>query len=272
MSTTSSDTSPTLTYDILQRQNAETSNAIIHFLSTNPSFIELAEKEGKLIQIRDDEDNEKLKVGIEYAQKKGVIDVNYVPQPYISIDVYQKTPNDVAEVILQYVRDHPREATTENDDNNNNNNNSNSSGYVIVLVGLSGTGKGTTVTQLVSKLQQLDYHVITWSNGNIFRCVTLLATTYWEQQQQQQNSPDEPFQKDVVLTKENIEMFMNMISFAKNPTTHQFDIQLNGFQYENLWISEIQNTLLKSSTVSKHIPTVAELTQVRLVHPILDWS
>jgi hypothetical protein len=68
-----------------------------------------------------------------------------------------------------------------------------------------------------------------------------------------------------VLTKENIEMFMNMISFEKNSSTQKYDIKLNGFQFDNLWISDIQNTLLKSSTVSKHIPTVAELTQVRML-------
>jgi GTPase SAR1 family protein len=200
-----------------------------------------------------------LKVGIEYAQMKGVIDVNYVPQPYVAIDVYNKTPEDVADTILQYVQDHP-----ENSDDG-----SSDSGYVIVLVGLSGTGKGTTVTQLVTKLQQQQYNVITWSNGNIFRCVTLLATTYWEDLQkpkQSDASSDEPFNKDVVLTKDNIEMFMNMISFEKNASTQKYDIKLNGFQFENLWISDIQNTLLKSSTVSKHIPTVAELTQVRMIY------
>jgi hypothetical protein len=254
-------TTSTLTYDILKLQNADTSNAIINYLSTNQLFIDLSMKEGELIQIRDDEDNDKLKVGIEYAQKKGVIDVNYVPQPYIVIDVYNQTPEEVADTILQYVQDHP--------ENSDDGSSSNDSGYVIVLVGLSGTGKGTTVTQLVTKLQQQQYNVITWSNGNIFRCVTLLATTYWDdlqkQGQQVDTSNEEPFNKDAVLTKENIEMFMNMISFEKNANTEKYDIKLNGFQFENLWISDIQNTLLKSSAVSKHIPTVAELTQVRFL-------
>jgi hypothetical protein len=249
----------TLTYETLRLQNADTSNAIINYLSMNQQFIDLSLKEGKLIQIRDDEDNDKLKVGIEYAQKKGVIDVNYVPQPYTVIDVYNKTPEEVADTILQYVQDHPEPHTSNSGDSGG----GCDRGYVIVLVGLSGTGKGTTVAQLVTKLQQQEYNVITWSNGNIFRCVTLLATTYWEDLLQKQGSADEPFNKDIVLTKENIEMFMNMISFEKNASTEKYDIKLNGFQYDNLWISDIQNTLLKSSTVSKHIPTVAELTQVR---------
>ena len=268
MTTTSTNEDvPTITYEILQLQNADTSNAIINYLSANQLFIDLSLKEGKLIQIRDDEDNDKLKVGIEYAQKKGVIDVNFVPQPYIAIDVYNKTPEEVADSILQYVHDHPLSTNDSGDGS------SSESGYVIVLVGLSGTGKGTTVTQLVTKLQQQQYNVITWSNGNIFRCVTLLATTFWEELQQQEQKQgvhdDEPFNKEIVLTKENIETFMNMISFEKNTSSQKYDIKLNGFQYDNLWISDIQNTLLKSSTVSKHIPTVAELTQVRPLRMVI---
>ena len=46
-------------------------------------------------------------------------------------------------------------------------------GGVLALVGLSGTGKGTTVEKLKSKLP----NAITWSNGNIFRSLTLLAVS-----------------------------------------------------------------------------------------------
>ena len=42
--------------------------------------------------------------------------------------------------------------------------------------GLSGTGKGTTV----AKLQSLLPNASCWSNGNIFRALTLLAVTYCE--------------------------------------------------------------------------------------------
>jgi hypothetical protein len=73
-------------------QNAETSNAIIEYFHSNEQFIELSHKEGTLIQIRDDEDDQKLKVGIVYAQEKGVIDPNYIPEPYTQIDVCNMTP------------------------------------------------------------------------------------------------------------------------------------------------------------------------------------
>ena len=46
-----------------------------------------------------------------------------------------------------------------------------------VLQGLSGTGKGTTV----AKLQQMLPRCTAWSNGNVFRALTLLAVTRCEQ-------------------------------------------------------------------------------------------
>merc|ERR1719337_752782 len=52
-----------------------------------------------------------------------------------------------------------------------------SRGCVMTLQGLSGTGKGTTVAKLKEKLPNSQ----TWSNGNLFRSLTLLAVTYAEQ-------------------------------------------------------------------------------------------
>lgn len=49
---------------------------------------------------------------------------------------------------------------------------------VLVLVGLSGTGKGTTVDILKKKLP----NTTSWSNGNVFRSLTLLAATFCTQQ------------------------------------------------------------------------------------------
>ena len=47
---------------------------------------------------------------------------------------------------------------------------------VRVLQGLSGTGKGTTVDKLKAKLPK----AVAWSNGNVFRSLTLLAVTRCE--------------------------------------------------------------------------------------------
>ena len=50
-------------------------------------------------------------------------------------------------------------------------------GCVLVLQGLSGTGKGTTVAKLQAALPSC----VSWSNGNVFRSLTLLAVTHCEQ-------------------------------------------------------------------------------------------
>ena len=46
-------------------------------------------------------------------------------------------------------------------------------GCILVLQGLSGTGKGTTVAKLQATLPKC----VSWSNGNVFRSLTLLAVT-----------------------------------------------------------------------------------------------
>merc|ERR1712153_232704 len=97
-----------------------------------------------------------------------------------------------------------------------------SKGCVLILQGLSGTGKGTTVAKLKEKLPRAQ----TWSNGNIFRSITLLAVTWAEQ-----NSKT----LDDALTAENLKTFCAMLEFNK--------------------------TVLKDSKVGTNIPTVAEVTQ-----------
>jgi cytidylate kinase len=108
-------------------------------------------------------------------------------------------------------------------------------------------GKGTTVSQLSQKLTALGKHVVTWSNGNVFRAVTLLATTLAEEQQAPLES---------VLTKDQLANFMEQISF-----TDKHDILIEGVGL----VSEVQNTLLKSPIVSKSIPTVAQVTQGEVI-------
>jgi adenylylsulfate kinase-like enzyme len=56
---------------------------------------------------------------------KGVLDPHHVPQPYTEIDVLGKTPGEVADIIMNNISDG---STT-------------GRGSVIVLCGLSGTGK-----------------------------------------------------------------------------------------------------------------------------------
>jgi hypothetical protein len=228
-----------LTLDVLKKQNAETSAAVIHLLENDADFQKLAQYEGDLTVARDNEDAEKLQKGIDFAKAKGVIDPDYKPEPYLPIDVLGKSPDQVADEILEKLGD----------------------GTVLVLVGLSGTGKGTTVAKLRQKLEASDKSVVTWSNGNIFRSVTLLAATWCEQQNEGGGGE---FDKDKALTKDNIGTFMNMLEFGKN-AAGQFDTHIVGLGLD-VWVSEVENTELKAPKVSKNIPTVAEFTQVRMIH------
>jgi hypothetical protein len=83
-------------------------------------------------------------------------------------------------------------------------------GFVLILVGLSGTGKGTTMSVLREKLEtQQSKQVVMWSNGNIFCSITLLAVTWCEQ------NGCNGFDATKALTKENIANYMTMLSFGK---------------------------------------------------------
>lgn len=267
--TTPSTVPPRISMALLQQQNAGTSAAVIEFFSNNDNdndnektpFERLAQSEGDLTVARDAEDGEKLQVGIDIAKAKGVIDPHFVPDPYVDIDVLGKSPDQVASEILARVRanqqqDEAAESATATKKQQQ--------GSVIVLVGLSGTGKGTTVAQLVDQLQSTGSSVVTWSNGNLFRSVTLLATTWCDQNcNNSTKNSDSTFDKERALTPENLQSFMAMLSFGKNPdNNNQYDTHIQGLGLD-LWVSVVQNTLLKSPAVSKHIPTVAEVTQVR---------
>ena len=99
--------------------------------------------------------------------------------------------------------------------------------------------------------------VVCWSNGNVFRSVTLLAVTWCEQQDDCNG-----FDPARALTKENLTSFMQMLEFGK--FNGRFDTKITGLGLD-LLVSEVQNTALKDPKVSKNIPTVAEVTQGEVV-------
>lgn len=231
-----------ISYSLLKLQNADTSNAIIDEFSTSEDFAQLSKKEGDLILGRDQEDADKLQAGIDFAKQKGVIDPNFVPEPYLTIDVMGKSPDDVSDEILRYVDERKKEHTD--------------AGAVVVICGLSGTGKGTTVAKLSEKLSK-NQEVVSWSNGNIFRSVTLLAATWCEQ------SGCDGFDASRALTKENLANFMSMLSFDK--FNGKFDTRIHGLGLD-FYVSEIANTVLKEPKVAKNIPTVAEVTQGEVIN------
>lgn len=115
------------------------------------------------------------------------------------------------------------------------------------------------MAKLRSKLEETGKEVVTWSNGNIFRSVTLLAASWCEHQK----GSDGSFDKEKALTKANIASFIRMLSFGKN-AHGEYDTHIQGFGLD-LYVSKVQNTELKSSKVSKNIPTVAGVTQVSVV-------
>lgn len=240
-----------ITRKLLGKENAETSNALIEHLVRSEEFQFLSSKEQELTMTRDNEDAVKLDKGIEFSKSKGVLDPGYVPAPYVEIDVLGKTPENVAEQILETLNKVQKES--DSDDNQ---------GSVIALVGLSGTGKGTTVKMLRKQLEENGKYVVLWSNGNIFRSVTLLAVTWCELQ------PNvDGFDKDKALTKENLEAFMNMLSFGK--FNGKYDTHINGLGLD-LYMSNVENTVLKESRVAKFIPTVAEKIQGEVVNFAAD--
>jgi len=121
-----------------------------------------------------------------------------------------------------------------------------------VLQGLSGTGKGTTV----AKLQQQLPRCTAWSNGNVFRSLTLLAVTRCEQLGQ-------PFGAHV-LTPQLLAELVRCLSFGKYGADGAFDIKIDGYGL-SLRVSEVANTLLKEPKVGKNIPTVAKATQGEVI-------
>jgi len=220
-----------LTSEVLKAQDDVTSGAIIEFCKDNATFQALAKKEMDLIIARDNEDGEKLQAGVNEAIKKGVLPGDLAPPAYTNVEVMGKDAATVADEIIIKL---PKEG-----------------GCVMILVGLSGTGKGTTVDKLKAKLP----NATTWSNGNCFRALTLLAATYCEQQGKDGFDP-------AVLTAENLANWVGMLEF--NSFDGKFDIKINGLGHD-CKVSDVANTLLKEPKVAKNIPAIAKETQGEVV-------
>merc|ERR1719223_843506 len=118
-----------VSWEVLARQDDVATTAAIAALQANEQFCKLAVSETQDILDRDNKDAEALKKGIKYAQEKSVLPV-IEPAPYDMIDVMGKSADQVAQEMITKLGD------------------SANSGCVLVLVGLSGTGKGTTVEKL----------------------------------------------------------------------------------------------------------------------------
>jgi len=221
-----------ITRELLKAQDDKTSNAVIQCLQDDQCFMELAAKELEGILRRDAEDGRKLSAGVAEAIEKGLLPGDLDPPPYAQIDASGKTADEVAsEIIAKLPED---------------------SGCVVVLVGLSGTGKGTTADKIKKRVE----NAVVWSNGNCFRSLTLLAVKHCE---------------DILgldgfdaacLTSENLAAWSKMIEFVVDD--NKFDIRISGLGID-VRVSETANTLLKEPRVSRNIPAVAEKSQGEVV-------
>ena len=171
-------------YDTLVKQDSVTSNWVISSLNGDAMFAKFSDLETESILSRDAEDDEKLAAGIKIAVDKGVLEA-ITPPPYTKVDVLGKTADVVADEIISGCGVAAQ------------------TGCVIVLCGLSGTGKGTTVSKLMEKVPK----AVSWSNGNVFRSVTMLASLYCKQNGVEFS--------DAVLTADNLASWMGMLQFGK---------------------------------------------------------
>jgi len=231
---------PPLSLALLEQADDVTSSVVIHALKSSAEFKAFAREEMEGILARDEEDDQKLAEGIKMAVSKGAVPpTEELPlEPLQKIDVLGKSADAVAAEIVSALGDAPKH------------------GCVLVLQGLSGTGKGTTV----AKLQALLPRASTWSNGNVFRAITLLAVTYCE-------SHGLPFDAEV-LTPQLLAQFVSCLKFERQPSTAAgppvFDVRIDGIGI-NARVSQVANTLLKEPKVSKNIPTVARVTQGEVI-------
>ena len=226
--------SPPLNRALLELGDSTTTTAIIEAFRDNAAFDAFAKSEMDAILKRDAEDDEKLAAGIKMAVEKGVLKADPPVEPLTKIDVLGKTADEVAAEMIKALGSAPRK------------------GCVLVLQGLSGTGKGTTV----AKLQELLPRCTSWSNGNVFRSLTLLAVAKCEQS-------GTPFAADA-LTAPFLAELMTCLSFGKFGPGNTFDIRINGYGYDVL-VSQVANTTLKEPKVGKNIPSVAKMTQGEVI-------
>jgi len=225
-------TMPTITWEVLEKQNSETTASIIGLYESNNDFKQLSKRLCKEIIARDTEDGDKLQKGIQLALDKGVLPKDNEVEPTTKVSVTGKTADTVADEIIAALGEAP------------------SKGCVMTLQGLSGTGKGTTVAKLKEKLPKAQ----TWSNGNVFRSLTLLAVT--DASEQNKALQD-------MLTPENLDSYVKMLEFDK--FSDKFDVKIEGLGLKH-FVSEVEKTVLKDSNVAKNIPTVAEVTQGEVIN------
>ena len=230
---------PPLSHATLEANDDGTSAAVIAAFAASAAFRSFAKAEMQAILARDAEDEAKLAEGIALAVAKGAVPPKKeLPLEALrKIDVLGKTADEVALEIVYALGDAP------------------SHGCALVLQGLSGTGKGTTVAKLAKLLPRCS----TWSNGNIFRALTLLAVRYFEDR-------GLPFSAEA-LSPALLAQLVGCLHFEAvkgHLGVPKFDVRIEGHGVRAM-VSQVENTLLKDPSVGRNIPTVARVTQGEVI-------
>ncbi|CAE7840461.1 unnamed protein product [Symbiodinium sp. CCMP2592] len=219
-----------LTAELLQEASDETSNSVIASLQALPGFQLLASLEAEAAMLRDKEDEDKLAKGVAEAVARGVLREHPRVEPVLPIEAEGKSVRVIADEIRLKLGRAPE------------------NGCVVVIQGSSGTGKSTLVKKLKAGMPK----AACWSNGNVFRALTLLAL---------QMCPGDL--KPEKLTHQFLETLISRLEFGK--FKGEFDIQIKGLD-QDLLVSEIANTLLKDPEVGSFVPMVAAKMQGEVVN------
>lgn len=207
-------------------------SAIASIFRLDETFQMLVKRETEAVQQQDAEDSEKLAAGVEMAVAKGMISASLPVKPVCTIDITNLPPSAVVVQILEQLGDAVME------------------GSVITLQGFSGIGKNLVLSQLREDMP----NAVCWSNGDIFRALTLLAMSSCDQRGEQFNVD--------VLTPELLKDLMRCLKFTMVNGT--CSVEIDGFGHKSC-ISEVSNTLLREPQVQKNVPKVAKLTQGEVI-------
>ncbi|CCD16667.1 unnamed protein product [Trypanosoma congolense IL3000] len=217
----------TVTPELFKQQNDICNRAVIAFLRDDEKFKQLSSSEGLALIRRDKEDSIKLEEGIEIAMRRGTLRRTGAPPPapLRRIDMSAKTTQEAVEEIMAELPG--------------------KKGNVIIVQGLSGTGKGTTVRALQQALPQC----VTWSNGNVFRSYTHLLLEELKGELRAE-----------LLTPQLIQHVHSQVTF-EDLGNGLHDIVLRG----RLHVRDIENTVLKTPSVNNAVPTVAQQMQGEVI-------
>ena len=233
----------------LQLQDDRTTSRIIAVLRDDPNFHALSIMEGQALIDRDHLDNEKLRQGICYAVANGTLPPKGTTAAPQRIQVIGKTSDEICATILKAVDIHGEDTR----------------GKIITLQGLSGTGKGTTAKKIAARLPQ----TITWSNGNVFRCLTvcLLRDAAGLGPNDSLESLSEADLPAAQINPLSISKCMQYLKFDFCPDRDgaHCDIHIDIPEGPSLHVCAIQNTILKYPSVARFVPLVAEKSQGEVI-------